>query len=176
MEEERKEEILEKLDNASNENEYVTKWDDKGIPTSKKKSEIEKGKKSRASGLSFEARVRADLEEKGWVVAKWPNQVDLNERKIIPAKRKFNPFSRVMTIGTGMPDFVCFKGNENGGYIVWGVEVKVNGSLDREEKEKCAFLLDNKIFSEVVIARKKKTGRFIEVEYVFFREKYLKEK
>ena len=170
-----KKELLEKLDKAASE-EYETSWDEQGRPISKKKTEIAKGKKSRKSGLDFEARVRADLEKQGWVVAKWPNQVDLIEKKIIPSKRKFNPFSKVMTIGTGFPDFVIFKHVEGKSYLVWGVEVKVNGYLDREEKEKCAFCLDNKIFGEVLIAKKNKEGREIKIEYISFSEKYLEEK
>lgn len=172
---EKKEEILEVLNKAGSED-YVTTWDDKGVPSSKSKKEVEKGKKSRKSGVDFEARVRADLEKQGWIVAKWPNNVDLSMKKIIPAKRKFNPFSKVMTLGTGFPDFICFKPNESGGYNIWGLECKVNGYLDREEKEKCAFFIDNKIFNEVVIAKRKKEGRLIEIEYIFFKEKYLKEK
>lgn len=171
MEKERKEEILDKIEKAGSD-EYLTTWDDQGRPTSKKKSEIAKGKKSKKSGTDFEAKVRKDLEEKGWIVAKWPNQIDLHEGKIIPAKRVFNPFRKVMTIGTGFPDFVCFRRNESGSYIIWGLECKVNGQLDREEKEKCAFILDNQIFSEVVIAKKGDEG----IEYIFFREKYYKEK
>ena len=33
------------------------------------------GKKNRAAGARFELKVRKDLEEKGWVVSKWMNQV-----------------------------------------------------------------------------------------------------
>lgn len=174
MEKEEKDEFLKKLEKAASP-EYITTWDDKGIPSSKKKIEVEKGKKSRKSGVDFEARVRKFYEDQGWVVAKWPNQVDLQEHKIIPSKRKFNPFSKVMTIGTGFPDFVIFKHVEGKSYIVWGVEVKVNGYLDREEKEKCAFLLDNKIFSEIVIAKKVKDGREVKVEEVYFSEKFMKD-
>ncbi len=174
MEQSRKEEILERIEKAGNELEYKTSWDEKGIPVSKKKTEIIKGKKSKKSGLDFEAKVRADLEERGWIVCKWVNNIDLIQKKIIPAKRKFNPFSKVMALGTGFPDFICFQRNEKG-YIIWGVECKSNGQLDREEKEKCAFLIENNIFSEVVIARKGKDDEK-KMEYIFFREKYLKEK
>jgi hypothetical protein len=163
--------------------EYNLSWDEKGKPLLKERKKVEEGKKSKKKGLDFESRVRADLEERGWIVSKWPNQVDLHQAKIIPAKQnwKFNPFRKMMmpsAQGTGFPDFLCFKRNEAGSYILWGVECKVNGQLDREEKEKCAFLIDNRIFSEVIIARekeeedKKKKG----IELVFFREKYLKEK
>ena len=60
-----KEDILEKIKKASSE-EYVTKWDSDGkIGSLKKKSNIDKGKKSKASGGAFEIRVRKNLEEKG---------------------------------------------------------------------------------------------------------------
>ena len=34
------------------------------------------GKKNKASGSRFELKVRKDLESKGWIVAKWMNNVD----------------------------------------------------------------------------------------------------
>lgn len=169
-------EVIDLLEKAGNEQEYKTSWNEKGIPSVKKISEIKKGKKSRASGLNFELKVRKYLEEKGWIVAKWPNNIDLEKKEIIPAKRKFNPFSRVMSLGTGFPDFICFQSNGTGAYTIWGVEVKVNGLLDKVEKEKCRFLLEKNIFSEIVIAKKKKEGNRVEVETIFFREKYMKEK
>jgi len=169
-EKERKDKFVELLKKAGSD-EYETSWDDKGVPQVKSKEKITRGKKAKKKGLDFEAEVREDLEEKGWIVCKWVNQIDLIQGKIVAAKRKFNPFSKVMTLGTGFPDFICFrKGGE--GYVIWGVEVKTNGLLDREEKEKCAFLVDNKIFSEVVIAKKGEEN----IEYIYFKEKYLKEK
>jgi hypothetical protein len=39
-------------------------------------------------------------------------------------------------------------------HIVIGVECKINGYLTKEEKEKCQWLLDNKIFSKIFIAKK----------------------
>ena len=35
-----------------------------------------------------------------------------------------------------------------------GVECKINGKLDKEEKEKCKWLLKNNIFSKILIASK----------------------
>jgi len=52
------------------------------------------------------------LEEKGWIVDKWSNNIDLDSGVVHPAKRRFARFNAnmgVMTIGTGFPDFVCFK-------------------------------------------------------------------
>jgi hypothetical protein len=83
-----------------------------------------RGKKSRAAGQRFELKVRKDLESNGWFVAKWMNNVALDETtviteedngevvmqgKLVPAKRKYNPFSRAFTIGTGFPDFIAHR-------------------------------------------------------------------
>jgi len=52
------------------------------------------------------------------------------------------------------------------------VEVKGNGWLEKSEKEKCRFLLERRIFSGILIAKKgKKRG---EIEYVDFKDKYNK--
>ena len=170
MDEERREEILDLIKKASSED-YVTQWDNKGAPQSKKKSDVERGKKSRKSGGDFELKVRKDLEEKGWTAAKWPNNVDLELKKVIPAKRKFNPFSKALTLGTGFPDFVCFQLVGERIYNVIGVESKINGTLSKEEKEKCAFLLQNKIFNEIWISEKseKRAGPII---YKNFKDEY----
>ena len=123
------------------------------------------GKSNRARGARFERKVRQDLECRGWIVDKWSNNVDLSEgkAKLIPAKRKYNPFSRVMTIGTGFPDYIIFKPE---GKEIVAVESKSIGYLDKVEKEKCKFLLQNKIFSKILIAKKgEKRGT---IEYVEF--------
>ena len=128
-----------------------------------------RGKKSRAAGGRFELKVRGELENDGWVVSKWQNNVEKD--KLIPAKRKFNPFLKILGIGTGFPDFVAFK-NKGSNYEVIGVEVKSNGWLDKEEKEKCKFLIDKKIFSKILIVKKgKERGK---IEYVDFEKKYNK--
>lgn len=136
----------------------------------------ERGKKSRAAGQRFEAKVRQDLEEKGWIVSKWMNTIDYDRDgkigKLVPAKRKYNPFMKVMTIGTGFPDFVCFKKKSEEDYEVIGLEVKSNGYLDQIEKSMCLWLLENKIFSRILIARKPREGK--EIEYLDFIEKYNK--
>jgi hypothetical protein len=139
------------------------------------------GKKNRATGQRFEAKVRAKLEEMGRIVDKWTNTVDYEKWKIVPAKRKYNPFKKVMVLGTGFPDFVCIKHKENNeeflgndNWDVIGVEVKTNGYLDQIEKGMCHWLLENKIFSRILIAKMKKDGRKIDVEYIDFLEKYKK--
>ena len=133
-----------------------------------KKNSI-RGKKSRAAGARFELKVRNNLENEKWIVDKWTNNVDLEEKKLIKAKRKFNPFIKILSIGTGFPDLICFR-RKGDLYEIIGVEVKANGWLDKNEKEKCKFLLDKKIFSRILIAKKgKKRGV---IEYIDFLEKY----
>jgi transposase len=141
------------------------------MPTKKELSK--RGKKSRARGQRFELKVRQDLERLGWVVSRWMNTVDYDKSegigKLAPAKRKYNPFFKALSIGNGFPDFVCFKKQEQG-FDVIGIEVKGNGYLDAIERGMCIWLLENKIFSKILIAKKgKERGK---IEYVDFSEKY----
>jgi len=170
--------------------------------------QIAKGKKNRASGVEFERRVRKDLEEKGWIVDKWGNNVEFDWRfknefkrgitggqllqgtaKLIPAKRKWNNFTKTMMMGSGgFPDFICFKRLKNiidcevedyelgitvnDIYGIIGIECKINGYLTKEEREKCQWLLDNQIFSKILIAEKTKVKNRIVIVYHNFKEKY----
>jgi hypothetical protein len=173
MEEERKKEILEKLEKASSE-EYVTSWDEKGVPKSKSKEKIKKGKSAKKSGSDFELKVRKDLESKGWILAKWSNNVDLEKQEIISAKKGmvFNPFFRRMMptlSSTGFPDFIAFQLVGENVYNVIGIESKTNGTLSKEEKEKCAFLLNKKVFNHIWISSKKEDGT---IEYLSFKDEY----
>jgi hypothetical protein len=141
----------------------------------KELTKSQQGKKNKRDGAKFELLVRKDLESKGWVVAKWMNQVEIikslqinfdiaiQEAKLIPAKHKFCGFGRPMAIGTGYPDFICFKTYKVDAlvsqiYEVIGVEAKSNGYLDKEEKAKCEWLLKNNIFSKILIAKKEEKG------------------
>ncbi len=155
------------------------------------------GKKNRISGSTFELRVRKDLEDKGWVVDKWGNNVsdfpdsninlpseDREDRKLIQAKNKWAGPNRPMMMGAGFPDFVCFKNTHKFGeitykeklitrlYEVIGVESKTNGILDKEERDKCEWLLDNNKFSKILIAEKTKVKNRIVIVYHDFEEKY----
>ena len=168
---ENKEKIMEKVAKAGSE-EYETSWDEKGIPISKKKSEIKKGRISRARGARFELKTREDLETQGYILDKWTNNVNLEESKIVKAKRKYNPFKKMLIIGTGFPDFIAFKRKKENSYEIIGVEVKINGILSKIEKEKCRWYLKNKIFSKIWIAKSKKVGKKIEVEYIEFEKRY----
>ena len=173
MEKKNKEKITEMIQKAGSE-EYETSWNEQGIPYKiKKKSEIKKGRLSRARGARFELKARGNLEAQGWIVDKWTNNVNLEEKKLIKAKRKFNFFSnmKILSIGTGFPDFIAFKkSGEN--YEIIGVEVKINGILSKIEKEKCKWYLNNQIFSKILIAKKQNEGRAIKIEYINFGEKY----
>lgn len=138
-----------------------------------KKEYSKQGKRNRAAGRAFETKVREDLEKMGWVVNKWMNTVDYDKNKIVPAKRKYNPFLKALSIGTGFPDFICFKRNSDDNYEVIGLEVKKNGYLDKVEKGMCFWLIENKIFSKILVAKKgNKRG---EIEYLDFKEKYKKD-
>jgi len=168
---EHKEKIMKRIKEAGDPNNYETSWE-KGIPKSKYKPNIKKGGLSRAQGARFELKVRGDLESKGKIVDKWSNNVDLENGKIVPAKRKYNPFKKVMVIGTGFPDFIAIEHLHGRVYSIIGVEAKMNGILSKIEKEKCRFYLEKNIFSEIWIA--KKGGKRGEIEYVDFNERYNK--
>lgn len=135
---------------------------------------VKQGRLNRAAGARFELKVRVELEEQGWILSKWMNNVDLEKNKLVPAKRKYNPFLRALSVGTGFPDFVAFKRLNETNFEVIGVEVKTRGLLDKEEKEKCKWLLDNKIFSKILIAKMVKEGIRVKIEYINFAEKYNK--
>jgi len=132
------------------------------------------GKQNRASGADFEKRTRKDLEDKGWVVDKWTNNVDLGLGKLVRAKNLFRGKNIPMMMGAGFPDFSCHRyvGRTTFDiydiYEVIGVECKVGKYLSAEEKEKCQWLLDNKIFSKILIAFKTKEKNKIVINYKDF--------
>jgi len=132
----------------------------KSIAQKTKKSET--GRISRAAGKLFENFVRKDLEDSGWIVVKWSNQVDLENNKLVRAKSKFNPFlGRVMSEGSGLPDWLIFRriSGEKEAFDVVGVESKMGKYLDAVEKKKCQWLIDNRIFNYILIASKDKVKR-----------------
>jgi hypothetical protein len=152
-----------------------TKKEPKEDKKKKKTNYSKQGKLNRAAGRRFEAKVRQNLEEMGWIIAKWMNTIDYSKNKIVPAKRKYNPFLKVLSIGNGFPDFICFKkveSSEEGNFEVIGLEVKSNGYLDKVEKDMCSWLLENKIFSKILIAKAVKNGRKLDIEYIDFSKKY----
>jgi hypothetical protein len=142
----------------------------------KKKDYSAQGKRNRAAGGRFELKVREDLESMGWTLSKWMNTLEKGKEgfyKLVPSKRKYNPYSKAFVIGTGFPDFVCFK-KKGDDFEVIGVEVKKNGYLDQVEKGMCLWLIENKIFSRLLMAKAKKEGRAIKIEYVDVEKKLKK--
>ena len=124
------------------------------------------GKKNRAAGRRFETKVRKDLEDKGFICSKWQNTI--KEGKCVPAKP-----GKFRMMQTGFPDFICFKTIDRVKANVWegeepnivyfpfgnyyeviGVEVKSNGYMSKEEKEKAIFYLNNNYCSKFLIASK----------------------
>ncbi len=105
--------------------------------------------------------------------------------KLIPAKAKWAGPNRPMMMGAGFPDFIAFV-NEDRIFrtdsfekhcvntTIIGVECKMTGKLDKEEKEKCAWLLNNNIFSKILIAEKTKVKNKIVIIYHDFGVKYEK--
>lgn len=118
--------------------------------------------------------IRKKIEKKDYyVVKKTDKKINFEEisfAKLIQAKRKYNPFKKMLIVGTGFPDFVSIKQVRDDLYSVIGVECKINGLLSKEEKEKCAWLLKNGIFSAIWIARK--GGKRGQIIYDDFGEKY----
>lgn len=107
--------------------------------------------------------------------------------ELVNCKPKFNPFSKSLMMNSGgFPDFIAYQnmvnskhealfaegGVEPFGDIeirlsgIIGLECKSNGYLDKIEKEKCGWLIENKIFSKIFIAKKgKKRGEIIYEEF-----------
>jgi len=125
----------------------------------KKEERIIQGRKNRASGLAFERKVRLDLEKKGWIVSKWQNNIEFRqiefpvgsscgfeEGKCVPAL-----MGRFRTNQNGFPDFICYKKQKDSFDIIF-VEVKKNGYLKPEEKEKANWYLNNNYCSTFLIA------------------------
>jgi hypothetical protein len=125
------------------------------------------GKKNRAKGTAFEKKVREDLEKNGWVVCRFDNQVV--DGKLTRAKPKFNPFTkRVMNLGGGFPDFVCFKKVKADDWVYYFdvkfVECKIGKYLDAEEKAKCRWIIEN-LKIPIEVAYQVKEGRRNKIVY-----------
>ncbi len=122
--------------------------------------------------LDSELKTKQDAEERA--------NIELSEvsgkrfGKLVKVKNKFRGKGIPMMLGAGFPDFVCFKlynvarvgKEETIVYEVIGVEAKSNGYLDKVEKEKCRWLLNNNIFSKILIASKgTKRGQIVYKEF-----------
>ena len=130
---------------------------------------VKQGKKNKVSGAEFERRVKKDLEAQGLIVDRWSNNVDLDKQKLIPAKvtwRKTPKGMFPLNLNSGFPDFISFKPFELSSIV--GVECKINGILDKIEKEKCKWYLYNGVFDKILIASKYKEGKHVVVKYKEF--------
>lgn len=73
---------MEMIEKAGDPNNYETSWDEGGVVLRiKKKTEIKRGRISKAAGVRFELKVREDLEKKGWIVDRWSNNVEFEENE-----------------------------------------------------------------------------------------------
>ena len=135
------------------------------------------GKRNKINGAIFERRVRADLESKGWIVSKWQNNVELpkgisnqliearNYAKCVQAKP-----GRFRMMQTGFPDFIAFELQvELDLFEIIFIECKTNGRLDKIEKEKAKWYLDNHYCSKLYIASKVKEKNRIKIKYEEFK-------
>lgn len=148
------------------------------MPLDKKKQ----GRVNRRRGADFERLVRSDLEEKGYLVSKYQNNVEFDDNyypargKLIAAKA-----SRFRLQSTGFPDFIVYRNCAELSKVsrdrdrfpeqeIWGVECKSNGYLSKEEKKKCEWLTRNGVFDCIIIAKKVKIKGRIKIEYNMLKE------
>ena len=113
----------------------------------------EQGRKNRNRGNTFERSTRNNLEKLGFIVCKWNNTI--KDDKIVSAPHKYNPFTKIMTIGNGFPDFIAYKKEENNWKII-AVEAKYAKYLDKNEKEMCDWYLKHGIFDKIYISYSQK--------------------
>lgn len=131
----------------------------------KNPNNVLRGRKARKSGGQFERRVRQDMEEKGWIITKWNNQVDFEKDKLIQAPHKFNFFNKSIQPGQGFPDFLCYIKKQDDTWLISGIEAKSAKYLDAIEKKKCKWLLEHHIFDQILVAYKDKKGHIAYYKY-----------
>ena len=127
------------------------------------------GKRNKAMGADFERRTRKDLEEKGYIVSKWQNNVITKSKEGVeyaPESYTIKPASPGMfrMMQTGFPDFVAYR-RVGEFYKIIFVECKVNGYLSKIEKEKAKWYLKNKYCHVFYIAYKTKEKNRVKVNY-----------
>lgn len=164
----------------------------KGEDKMKDPIKVKQGKRNKVMGADFERRTRKDLEEKGWIVSKWQNNIKLPKigdglayafhiGKCIPSSP-----GKFRMMQTGFPDFFIYREihinahdfevvDENYDIIKDGqcarlyeiqfVECKTNGYLSKEEKAKARWYLDNNYCSKFLIAYKTKENNKVKVNY-----------
>jgi hypothetical protein len=120
------------------------------------------GARNKAKGREFELFVRKDLMQKGCVVVKFDNDVDLDKSTIIQAKRSYNPFTKRLGYQNGFPDFVYFNKDKE----IIGLEVKSNGKLSAIEKDKLNWYIKHNTFTRVEVASREKVKNRVCVKYI----------
>ena len=123
------------------------------------------GKRNRLAGADFERRTKKHLQEFGWIVDRWTNNVELPHEKFVAINENQNPCNskifvsgkcipaksnRFNTRTNGFPDFFAYKLGLKFNFI----ECKINGRLDKTEKLKAQWYLDNNYCDKFFIAYK----------------------
>ena len=150
------------------------------------------GKRNKINGARFERKVRKDLEAKGWIVDRWTNNIELTintksptfafekdkegvkvsmtEYERMEGKCSFAKTNRFNMRTTGFPDFIAIKpiGANPELYFIKFIECKTNGKLDKIEKEKARWYLDNNYCSKFLIAYKEMIDGKVVVKYKEF--------
>ena len=89
--------------------------------------------------------------------------------RLVKVKNKFLGPGKPMMLGAGFPDFLAYRRDmflEGMQWEVVGIECKSNSYLDKEEKGKCKWMLENNIFSKILIASKgTKRGQIVYKEF-----------
>jgi len=153
-------------------------------------AKVKQGRLNRRHGQEFEKKVMAFMENKGWICARWTKNLDYDEGndllqweggyKLVNSRQGGFRLST-----TGFPDFICFRKVNGTGSIENGVEsyfpelklsevigVECKGGdykhnkLDKIEKVKAQWLLDNNIFSKIFVAHKTETKGEIVLEEI----------
>lgn len=120
-------------------------------------------KENRKKGAEFERKVRKDLEKKGLIVIKNPNNVDLENNTFTGGKPKFNPITkRIMMMSGGFPDFLIIEPKDKNVLErkIYFVECKVNGYLNPTERQKVKWIKDN-LQLETYVAKKEGEIKYI---------------
>jgi len=126
---------------------------------------VKQGKKNRRMGADFERRTRKDLEEKGWIVSKWQNNI--KEGKCVSARP-----GRFRMMQTGFPDFIAYRNlyyHSKNFVTINFVECKCNGYLNKIEKEKAKWYLKNNYCSRFLISSKYKEKNRVKIKYKEFK-------
>jgi len=128
-------------------------------------AKVLQGKRNKRVGAAFETKTRKLFEEKGWIVSKWNNNIDLQTDEMKPAGNHYIP-GRGLTTGKGFPDFVMFQIYTPSLYKLIFVECKTNNLLTKEEKMKMNVLreMGHKCFIAFLAGKEVKYREFLGYE------------